>query len=176
MKRFVSFIFVFIVFVSFSCGCSFTDSIGNMFKNKDAVVSETEKQEDSQDHYQMVIQLPLNSDSALINGEKYSLDTAPAFVNKEEITMVPLKFLSDVMAAKIEWFPETKEISILQRDGEIQLMINRNYALVNGVEYELASSPAIVNERAFVPLKFVATQLKFDVEWIPETKTVVLRK
>ncbi|MCK5848746.1 MAG: copper amine oxidase N-terminal domain-containing protein [Caldisericia bacterium] len=176
MKRFASFVFVFTVFVSFFYGCSFTESMKNTFKNDDVVVTETDKIDNSKDEYQMVIQLPLNSDSAYINGEKYTLDTAPAFVNKEEVTMVPLKFLSDVMAAKIEWFPNTKEISILQRDGEIQLMVNRNFAYVNGEEYRLTSSPSIVKGRAFVPLKFVATQLKFDVEWIPETKTVVLRK
>jgi hypothetical protein len=90
--------------------------------------------------------------------------------------MIPLKFISDVLGAKVEWYPNTKEISVLQREGEIQLQINSSTAYVNGTPYSLSTPPLIHQEYSFVPLAFIATHLKFEVEWIPETKTVILKK
>ena len=171
-----------LVFSLFCNGCTCPSSlknIGSLFTSsseKTEIEVENPEETETTKLYTIVVNLPVNSSISYVNGEKVVLDTPPAYVNEQEITMVPLKFISDILGAKIEWFPNTKEISILQRDGEIILQINNTIAYVNGTEYLMSSPPVINEECSFVPLKFVASQLKFEVEWIPETKTVILKK
>lgn len=183
MKRIPAIFSVVLVGIMFLVSCSpssFLQDIQSSFSKKPAI-EENIPIDISQDTppkklYTTVLEIPIQSSHVFLNGEKTALDTPSAFISDAEITMIPLKFISDVLGAKVEWYPNTKEISVLQRDGEIQLQINSPTAYVNGVPYTLSTPPIIHQEYSFIPLKFVASHLKFDVEWIPDTKTVILRK
>ncbi len=183
MKRMSAIFSVVLVGILLLVSCSpssFLQDIQSRFSKK-PLVEENIPADTSQDNppdklYTTVLEIPIQSSYVFLNGEKTALDTPPAFISDTEITMIPLKFISDVLGAKVEWYPNTKEISVLQRDGEIQLQINSPTAYVNGVPYTLSTPPIIHQKYSFIPLKFVASHLKFDVEWIPDTKTVILRK
>ena len=126
---------------------------------------------------QLVIRIPIGSQIFTVNDQEISnIDYPPAFIDENSITMVPLRLISDIIAAKVEWLPNTKEIVISDDKREIRLQINNPKAIVNKVEYALTSPPVVKNERTYVPVKFVAENLDFTAEWIPETKTLVLSK
>jgi hypothetical protein len=182
MKRTIWILMALIFIVAPLGSCTFTSSVDDVRSRSSNDSSSLQdnspvsKDPLSEKSFSTVLEIPILSAHVFINGEKTSLDTPPAFVTDEEITMIPLKFISDVLGAKVEWYPNTKEISVLQREGEIQLQINNSTAYVNGTPYSLSTPPRIHQEYSFVPLAFIATHLKFEVEWIPETKTVILRK
>ena len=125
---------------------------------------------------QISIHIPINSKIVFVSGQEITLESPPAYVDSNSTTMVPLRFISDIIGAKVEWIPETKEIVITQESKEIKLQINSYVALVNLMEETLTSPPQIKEERAFVPLKFIAQTLGFNSDWIATTKTVVLTK
>jgi hypothetical protein len=183
MKRTSSVLSIILVGTLFLASCSpssFLQDIRSRFSKKplteENMPTDTPRDPVLEKLYTTVLEIPIESSFVFLNGEKTALDTPAAFISDSEITMIPLKFISDVLGAKVEWYPNTKEISILQRDGEIQLQINSLTAYVNGVPYTLSTPPMIHQEYSFIPLQFVASHLKFEVEWIPETKTVILRK
>ena len=125
---------------------------------------------------QINIRIPINSKIVFVSGQEITLDSPPAYIDENMTTMVPLRFISDIIGAKVEWIPETKEIKVSQENKEIKLQINNYVALVNLKEFQLVSPPQVKDERAFVPLKFIAQNLDFNSEWIPETKTIILTK
>jgi len=125
---------------------------------------------------QINIRIPINSKIVYVSGQEITLDSPPAYIDDNMTTMVPLRFISDIIGAKVEWVPETKEINVSQENKEIKLQINNYVALVNLKEFQLVSPPQVKDERAFVPLKFIAQNLDFNSEWIPETKTIILTK
>jgi len=176
----LSIILVGTLFMASCSPSSFLQDIQSRFSKKslmeEDIPTNTSQDPTPEKLYTTVLEIPIESSYVFLNGEKTTLDTPAAFISDTEITMIPLKFISDVLGAKVEWYPNTKEISVLQRDGEIQLQINSPSAYVNGVPYTLSTPPVIHQEYSFIPLKFVASHLKFEVEWIPETKTVILRK
>jgi len=122
------------------------------------------------------IRIPINSKIVYVNGQEITLNSPPAYVDSNSSTMVPLAFISEIIGAKLEWIAETKEIIITQESKEIKVQINNYIALVNMKEEQLVSPPQIKDEKAFVPLKFIAQNLGFNSDWIAETKTIILTK
>ena len=55
--------------------------------------------------FQRKIELWLQKDVALVNGNSYQLDVAP-FTIPPGRTVVPLRFIAESFDASIEWFPE----------------------------------------------------------------------
>jgi hypothetical protein len=125
---------------------------------------------------QLHIRIPVGSQAIYINNEELTLSSAPAYINDKGSAMIPLRFISDIIVAKVDWIPESKEIHIKKDDKLIQLQVNRPYALINGQIVELANPVEILEERAYVPFRFIAQQFGFVTDWIPESKTITLSK
>ena len=60
-----------------------------------------------------------------------------------------------------------------------KLWIDKNIALVNGIEMlvdeDTAVVPTIKNDRTFVPVRFIVEALGFEIEWNAETKEVMVQ-
>ncbi|MDI6825139.1 MAG: copper amine oxidase N-terminal domain-containing protein [Bacillota bacterium] len=85
-------------------------------------------------------------------------------------TMVPVRFISEKLGAKVEWVQEEKKAVIELGDKKIELWVGRNTAKVNGKEVELDASIWLQSEpawRIFAPLRFVTECLGGKVEWTP---------
>ncbi len=163
------------LFLSLSFSLSGCQLISKIFPEKK--LNNENPLEEVTDKKQLVIRIPINSEVFTVNDQEISNpDYPPAFVDENSVTLVPLRLISDIIAAKVEWVPETKEIVISDDKKVIRLQINNKKAIVNNVEYTLTSPPVVKNERSYVPVKFVAENLEFKADWIPETKTLVLTK
>lgn len=172
MKKYWIFIGLFLSLSFTLSGCQL---ISKIFPEKK--LNNENPLEEVTDKKQLVIRIPINSEVFTVNDQEISNpDYPPAFVDENSVTLVPLRLISDIIAAKVEWVPETKEIVISDDKKVIRLQINNKKAIVNNVEYTLTSPPVVKNERSYVPVKFVAENLEFKADWIPETKTLVLTK
>ncbi|WP_197139725.1 stalk domain-containing protein [Lysinibacillus sphaericus] len=61
------------------------------------------------------IGLVIGSKTATINGQKIALDVAPQIINGR--TLVPLRFISEALGAKVDWNNQTKTVSITTYDA-----------------------------------------------------------
>lgn len=142
-----------------------------------ATLPGVKRESPSPNEVQITIKIPIGSNTVYVNSEEVNLSSPPAYIDEEnQTTMVPLRFISEIIGAKVEWIPATKEIVITQNEKTIRMSVKSIYATVNGKEFTLPCKPEIKEERAFVPLKFIAQNLEFVVDWIPESKTIVLYK
>ncbi|NMW85907.1 copper amine oxidase N-terminal domain-containing protein [Peptoniphilus sp. AGMB00490] len=106
------------------------------------------------------------------NGKIIKSDVAP-FIQKDR-TMVPIRFISETLGYKVDWNNEKKLVNIKGNDTSIELKINSKKVKVNGKEIELDAPALIKNERTFVPLRFVAENLKAEVKWDSENFKVII--
>ena len=58
------------------------------------------------------IELQIGSTSAKVNGKNLYLEAPPTIVNSR--TFVPLRFISESLGAKVQWFPEDRVIKIVR--------------------------------------------------------------
>lgn len=103
------------------------------------------------------------------------LDVAP-FIDKS-YTLIPLRGLFEEMGADISWDGEKRKITIELKGVKIVMQINNDLVYVTNskygeVRYTLRVFPKIVDERTFVPLRFISENLGYKVEWDGTTQTI----
>jgi len=62
-----------------------------------------------------VIELWIDKEIALVNGEEVELDVNPEIMNSR--TIVPLRFIMEIFKFKVEWNPEDETIEIIDEDA-----------------------------------------------------------
>lgn len=129
-----------------------------------------------------------------VNNKEYDVPTVNLIMGGRDVisdvpgvlfnsrTLVPVRFISENLGAKVEWNQESKEATIKTENKEIVLKIDSPKVFVNGNEYILPDNvPAKLigyngNYRTMVPLRFVSEQLGMEVGWIGETMTATIDK
>lgn len=109
-----------------------------------------------------------------LDGALLPSDTSPYIKPKENVTMVPLRVISESLGAQVEWSQQTKTATI-QKDGNILvLVIGKKTAEVNGEQLGLDVSVENMKGRTMVPLRFVSEQLGLQVVWNQSLRTITL--
>ena len=92
----------------------------------------------------------------------------PEIIIQNGRTMAPVRVISEVLGAKVEWDSTNKTVAVTSADQKIILTIGNNLAVVNGKENTLDSPAFINNSKTYVPLRFLSSALGFDVQYIPD--------
>lgn len=114
----------------------------------------------------------LNKIDISFNGKPLNTDTPP--VIKNERVLVPIRFICDVLDAKIHWDEASSKVIITMPTRKIILKIGEKKAVVNKTTLLLDTPPVLYNGRTMVPVRFVSESLNTVVKWNNENKTVKL--
>ena len=98
------------------------------------------------------------------------------FINKDNRTLVPVRFVANELGAKVNWEQGTRTVTMTKEDKTIILKIGETKATVNGKEFTFDTSASIVSNRTMVPLRFISEAFGSSVIWLPETTTVYIEK
>lgn len=109
------------------------------------------------------IYMQIGSTSAIVNGKDQQLEVAPYYLNGR--TMVPIRFISEVMGVEVGWNDEDQTVTLTRGDTKIKLQIHNYMAYVNGVPTWLDTWPHIKDGVTMVPLRFVGESLNKDVQF-----------
>lgn len=90
-------------------------------------------------------------------------------------TLIPVRAISEALGLTVNWDADTKTVEI-QGKAEISLTIDSDVATVNGESKTLGMPAKVVDNRIFVPLRFVAEEMEADVEWDADTYTVNIKE
>ncbi len=91
------------------------------------------------------------------------LQAAPIIENGT--TLVPVRPLTEELGVQLEWDPSAAGITIKSRDKVIHMNLGSHQALINSLPVNMRLAPRIIEESAFVPLRFVSEQLGYFVEY-----------
>jgi len=99
------------------------------------------------------------------NGVDAEAPAAPYIDEASARTMVPLAVIAEAFGATTNWIDETRTVNIVR--GTVVLDMPVDEELPDGM-----GMPAIVDDRTFVPLGYIATQFGAEVDWDGDTREV----
>lgn len=108
----------------------------------------------------------------IIDDVNQSYDQMPQILNGR--TLVPLRGIFEALGAKVEWVDETKTIIGSKGQNTVVLQVESTSAVMNNKNITLDVAPKIINSRTMVPVRFISEALGAEVQWVDETKTVVI--
>lgn len=124
-----------------------------------------------------VITMQINNPKMSVNNQEEEIDpgngTTPVVVSGR--TLVPIRAIVEAMGGSAEWNGELKETSLSYNDNKIRLVIDSTLAYVNDEEKILDVAPTVINNRTMLPIRFIAENVGFDVEWNQETQTITIK-
>lgn len=119
--------------------------------------------------------------TVLVNNKAVAFPDEKPYIDKNNRTLVPVRFVSEALGAEVSWDNNTRTVTIVQSTKTsihenttktVKLKIGESKATVNGQVKTFDTVAAIKNGRTMVPLRFVSEVLGAKVEWIGSTKTV----
>jgi len=126
-----------------------------------------------------LIKLRIGSKTVSINLEEKIIDAEPYI--KAGRTMVPIRFISEALGAKVDWNPTVKEITITRNDKTIRLRIGSKEAFIKeegqtGETKEILDAPPeLMKGRTFVPLRFVASALGSELNYDSKLREITIK-
>ena len=153
MKKILSMLLVFSMMIVSTMGCSAHDA---------AVES--------------VITLQIGNPMMTVNGQEQEIDpgrgTVP--VMESDRTLLPIRAVVEAMGGALTWDEETQTAVVAKGDAIILLKIGSNVAFVNETAHTLDVAPVIINDRTFLPIRFIAESFAYEVNWAGDTQTITL--
>ncbi len=138
--------------------------------DKDEVI-EKPKKEDT------VIELNIGRVDAGVNGSPYTLNAKPYVDSVTDRTLVPLRFVSEALGARVDWVATTKNIIIKDGKTEITLTLGSKEVLINNDTMVMDCAPELLPPgRSFVPLRFLSEALGAKVSYKPESRQITIIK
>ncbi len=100
-----------------------------------------------------------------LDGEEVEELEAQSFIHNSRI-MVPVRLVSEVLGAKVEWVNDENIIIIYDEDKTLYIPIGEYQYVDNGYDVDMDVEAFIKDSRAYVPIKFVSNALDVKLEWI----------
>ena len=104
-----------------------------------------------------------------INGEQYQFDVAPYIDPDSGRAMAPIMFIGQALGADLDWDNDTETDTITL--GGIVLKIEVNQPLPDDMGMAM-----MINDRLFVPLRYISEYLGARVDWEEESQAVTIIK
>jgi hypothetical protein len=112
----------------------------------------------------------LEAGCVTVNNNLIKFD-APAYL-KGGVTLVPIRAIAEELDAEVTWDAETNSVTIVKDDKVIEMTANSTTILVNGEQVEMSTSTEITCGRTYLPLRFLAEALGFEVSWDGENELI----
>ncbi|MCL6663535.1 stalk domain-containing protein [Paenibacillus amylolyticus] len=103
----------------------------------------------------------------LLNTVKMKFPDAKPFQDGQGSVMVPIRFVSEALGAKVTYSKEGKvsKVGMVSKDHNVDMTIGQTSALVDGQKKDYGTQIILKQNRTFVPLRLVSEGLGQKVEW-----------
>ncbi len=98
-------------------------------------------------------------------------DSSP-YIDDNDRLMVPLRAITESLGASVSWDKDSRMVTVIKDNDEVNFMIGISTAYVNGEAFEMDTTPVIRNERTMLPVRYVSEYIGADVDWNEEWKIV----
>ncbi len=103
-------------------------------------------------------------------GKRMSSDKGAAFINDAGRTMVPLRSFAETIGHEVLWDDSSKTITIVGQPNVYFQFNSYNYR-VGEIVYSMDTTPSVIADRTYIPLRFAAEALGYKVTWNDAEKT-----
>ncbi|XID96150.1 copper amine oxidase N-terminal domain-containing protein [Paenibacillaceae bacterium WGS1546] len=111
----------------------------------------------------------------VLDGEHVVFPDEPPYVDRQSNrTMVPARFVSEQLGAKMKWDGKLNRLSLSLRGKTVLLTIGENDVQVDGKTVTFDTPAAIKNNRIMIPLRLIGEVFQAQVEWDAERQLAVV--
>lgn len=109
-----------------------------------------------------------------VDGRKVAFEDVAPFIDENRRTHIPIRFVAEEMGAEVIWDKEENTVAVEDEERTVRFFIGEREYTINGETKEMDTSPVIIDERATIPLRFVANALGLGIGWHCEARTAAL--
>ena len=109
-----------------------------------------------------------------VGTETITLD-APAYINSDNYTMLPLRAVSEAFGATVGWDDASRTVTLMMGQRIVSMTIGSKTMYINGTPVAMNTAPEIVSERTFLPVRDLCNALGITkIDWNEASATVTL--
>ncbi|MGB9812425.1 MAG: copper amine oxidase N-terminal domain-containing protein [Thermovenabulum sp.] len=113
----------------------------------------------------------------VIDGNEVTFPDQKPIIDENNRVLVPIRTIAEKFYCYVEWDQVERKVTIKQGiEKEITLWIGKKTAIINRQKRELDTSPATINGRTMLPLRFISENFNSKVEWDGGTYTVKITR
>lgn len=103
----------------------------------------------------------------LLDTKKMSFPDAKPFQDSQGSVMVPIRFVSEALGAKVSYSKsgKTTVVGVTNKDHTVKMTVGQTTALIDGKKKSYGTKIILKQNRTFVPLRLVSEGLGQKVEW-----------
>ena len=105
-----------------------------------------------------------------------AMDTKPYI--KGGRTMLPLRYVAEALGYRVAWLSETRTTVIMDIGLRVEIPVDSNFIIVNGIKYTSDVKPEMRNNRIMLPIANIARALGLkdgkDILWDEVNRQVTL--
>ncbi len=127
------------------------------------------------------VTVPIDSAEFVIGMNQYFVNNQTPGINMDAApyidsgrTLVPVRYLADALGATTAWDGDTQEVTVSTSVYTIAMTIGSTTLTVNGQMQTMDVAPVINDGRTFLPARYVAQILGYDVDWDATNNIVVI--
>ena len=146
--------------------------------NEDEVKTIDKVQEEKQKESKVLITIGSEILDKVDNGvcTLKAMDTKPYI--KGGRTMLPLRYVAEALGYRVAWLSETRTAVIMDIGLRVEIPVDSNFIIVNGVKYTSDVKPEMRNNRIMLPIANIARALGLkdgkDILWDEVNRQVTL--
>lgn len=118
-----------------------------------------------------------NDITVMSNGKKFEF--TGDILNVDGTTFFPMREVLNNLGVSddnITWNANDKSVTFKEYNHTATFTIGSTLQTVDGNESEMLQAPFIYNERTYLPIRYAAQSLGFEVSWDEPTRTIVITK
>ena len=109
-----------------------------------------------------------------ITGDIILPDSPPVIENDR--TLVPFRAVLEKLGAEVSFSGSDRTVTAVLGGTKVKLTLDSDTALVNGASFTLDAPAEIKSDRTYVPIRFIAESLGFDVGWNAAGRIITVSK
>ncbi len=110
----------------------------------------------------------------VVDGHTVETKEMPPIILNDR-TLVPAREFFEELGCEVTWDGEARRVIVDYNGERIILTINSRTVYIGSNSASIAPTdppPKIINDKTMIPVRFVAEEFGFSVEWLGETRTV----
>lgn len=104
----------------------------------------------------------------------YTIPQSP-FIDKNNRLLIPLQSIEGIMGGTVSYDSELVTAKINWLGHTYQVTIDSNEAKVDGVEVKMDTTPVLIKNSMFVPIRILIDSADIDIEWSQKYRLLTLR-
>ncbi|ACB85686.1 peptidoglycan DD-metalloendopeptidase family protein [Natranaerobius thermophilus] len=98
-----------------------------------------------------------------LNDSQVIFQDVTPYIDDNNRTMIPLRFISEELDSKVDWFPDEDKIIVEDEDMELKMFIGSNNYKLNDEMQKMETRPELVDGRTMVPIRVINRCFDLDL-------------